>query len=355
MTKRSKFTYILSALGLLLTAAVYFLFTPVVSEPKGAIYYARQGISKTTLVAELKQQGIIQHNIIFLLYAYAHPGAQLKAGEYAFPKGSSLFSIWRQVTTGTGFAIHLFTIIPGKSFAQVRQLLDQNPLVRHLITGLTNQQIMERLGHPELAPEGEFFPETYYYTRDSADLVLLKRAFDLMQKKLDETWQQRAANLPYKNSYEALIAASLIEKEAYLNTERPLIASVLINRLQKGMMLQFDPTVIYGIGDRYNGKIYKVDLKDNNAYNTYMHTGLPPTPIAMPGLASINAAVHPEQTDYLYFVAKGDGSHQFSKTLIEHNAAVEMAHQNKQVTYFNESLVRHYLNIALVRMVHIAV
>lgn len=358
MTKRSKrITYILSAISLLIGTCMYFLFAPVVSEQKGVIYYLRQGISKTMLVAELKQQGIIQHDIIFLLYVYAHPGSPLKTGEYSFPKNSSLVSIWRQVTTGTGFAIHLFTIIPGKSFAQVRQLLDENPLVRHLTTGLTNQQIMERLGHPELAPEGEFFPETYYYTRDGLDLVLLKRAFDLMQKKLTESWKLRAANLPYKTSYEALIAASLVEKEAYLDEEeRPVIASVLINRLQKDMLLQFDPTVIYGIGDRYDGKIYKADLKDTNAYNTYVHKGLPPTPIAMPGLASIEAIMHPEKTDYLYFVAKGDGSHQFSKTLIEHNTAVETTRQNQQVTsYFNATLVRRYLNIALASTVHVAV
>lgn len=357
MTKRLKLTiYTVFAIGLLLVTVFYFLFSSVVPGPKGAIYYVRPGLSKASLAEELKQQGIIQHNVIFLLYAYAHPGAQLKTGEYAFPKGSSIVSIWRQITTGTGFAIHLFTIIPGKSFVQIRQLLDQNPLVKHLTTGLTNQQIMERFGHPELAPEGEFFPETYYYTRDSADLVLLKRAFDLMQKKLTEAWGQRVANLPYKTSYEALIAASLVEKEAYLNIERPMIASVLVNRLEKDMLLQFDPTVIYGIGDRYTGKIHKADLKEDNPYNTYIHKGLPPTPIAMPSLASINAVMHPDQTDYLYFVAKGDGSHQFSKSLVEHNAAVETARQNQQhVTFFNELLVRRYLHVALVRMANIAV
>ncbi|MBV9575419.1 MAG: endolytic transglycosylase MltG, partial [Gammaproteobacteria bacterium] len=162
------------------------------------------------------------------------------------------------------------------------------------------------------------------------DLVILKRAFDLMKNKLATAWEKRALDLPYQNAYEALIAASLIEKEAYLNTERPIIGGVLINRLRKNMLLQFDPTVIYGLGTRYNGKIHKQDLLENTAYNTYVHRGLPPTPIAMPGLASLQAATHPDTNDYIYFVAKGDGSHQFSKTLSEHNAAVKKANKHDQ-------------------------
>ena len=181
---------------------------------------------------------------------------------------------------------------------------------------------MNRLGDAALAPEGQFFPETYYYTKGSSDLVILKRAFDLMQSNLKEAWETRSPNLPYKNVYEALIAASLIEKEAYFDAERPVIAGVLVNRIRKNMLIQFDPTVIYGLGLRYNGKIHKQDLLENTPYNTYVHKGLPPTPIAMPGRTSINAALHPDNTDYLYFVARSDKSHQFSKTLFEHQAAV---------------------------------
>jgi UPF0755 protein len=199
---------------------------------------------------------------------------------------------------------------------------------------------MLHLGAANLKPEGEFFPETYYFTKGNSDLILLKHAFKAMQSKLNDAWSKRASALPYKNAYEALIAASLIEKEAYLSKERPIIAGVLVNRLKKEMLLQFDPSVIYGLGERYTGKLSKANLLENTAYNTYLHKGLPPTPIAMPSLASISAALHPEQNDYYYFVAKGDGSHQFSKTLLEHNAAVK-ALIKWQSEHVSELLIRH--------------
>lgn len=188
---------------------------------------------------------------------------------------------------------------------------------------------MSRISSSDVDPEGEFFPETYYYTKDVSDLVILKRAYDLMQSRLSEAWQMRAADLPYQNAYEALIAASLIEKEAYFASERPLIAGVLVNRLKKNMLIQFDPTVIYGLGLRYDGTIHKKDLLENTPYNTYVRKGLPPTPIAMPSMASIEAALHPDNTDYLYFVARKDKSHQFSKTLPEHHAAVATVSNQK--------------------------
>jgi UPF0755 protein len=188
-----------------------------------------------------------------------------------------------------------------------------------------------------VAPEGEFYPETYYYTRGVADLVILKHAYDLMQSRLNQAWESRLPGLPYQDAYQALIAASLIEKEAHLNQERPIIAGVLINRLRKNMLLQIDPTVIYGMGDRYLGKIYRRDLLDDTIYNTYVHKGLPPTPIAMPSQASIDAAIHPAAHDYYYFVAKGDGSHQFSKSLPEHHRAVQST-KGQQTGYYNDSL-----------------
>ncbi|MCW5583083.1 MAG: endolytic transglycosylase MltG, partial [Gammaproteobacteria bacterium] len=229
------------------------------------------------------------------------------------------------LTSGSGLYYRPFTIVPCWSFKQLRDELLKTEELRHLSAHFNDKQIMERLGYPGLSPEGEFYPDTYYYTKGDIDWVILKRAFHLMQSILQQAWQNRSPNLPYKNSYEALIVASMVEKEGYLNSERPVIASVLINRLNKNMLLQIDATVIYGLGSRYNGKIYKTDLLEDTVYNTYVHKGLPPTPIAMPGFVSIQSAMHPQQTDYYYYVAKGDGSHHFSTSLEEHNAAVQAA------------------------------
>lgn len=338
--KKTHFYAICMISFLAVSIGLYFLFAPVISKQEGYIYYLRPGTSKKTMLAELSQQGIISHPILFSLFIYPQRNAQLKTGEYLFPKGASPYSIWKQITTGTGFYYHAFSIIPGWSFNQLRHALDQAQGLRHITAHLNDQAIMEHLGYPMLAPEGEFFPETYHYTRGVPDFIILKRAFRLMQNKLTKAWESRASELPYKNAYEALIAASLVEKEAYLNSERIIIAGVLVNRLKKNMLLQFDPTVIYGLGERYNGKIYKENLLDNNPYNTYLHKGLPPTPIALPSQASIEAAMHPQQNDFLYFVAKGDGSHQFSKTLIEHNAAVSALKQSHTThSHFNENIV----------------
>lgn len=320
---KKSYRYILLAIiGTIASTWLYAFFMPVVADEKGAIYYLKPGTSTRMLISDLSQQGIIPSSTLFSIYAYSHLNTKLKAGEYLFPKGSTQASIWRQVTKGTGFYYYHFTIVPGWTFLQLRQTLATAPNLRPITTQLNDTQIMERLGAQNIAPEGEFFAETYYYMRDTPDLVILKRAYDLMQSNLNEAWAGRANDLPYKDAYQALIAASLVEKEAYLNAERPVIAGVLVNRLRKDMLLQFDPTVIYGLGARYNGKIYKRDLLEDTPYNTYVHKNLPPTPIAIPSLASIQAAMHPQQHDYLYFVGRGDKSHQFSKTLPEHNAAV---------------------------------
>lgn len=323
----------------------YALYMPVVDQEAGTVYFLKPGASKKAVVADLTQQGLVPSAWFFSIYTYTQKSVNLKTGEYLFPKGSTPVSIWGQVSTGKGLVYHPFTIIPGWTFKQLRQQLARTENLRHTTAAMTDKQIMERLGQPQLAPEGEFFPETYYYTRGIADIIILKRAFDLMQKKFKQAWEERAPGLPYKNDYEALIAASLVEKEAYLSTERPVIAGVLVNRIRKDMLLQFDPTVIYGLGDRYTGKIYKQDLLEDTAYNTYVHKGLPPTPIAMPSMASILAAVRPEEHDYYYFVAKGNGAHQFSKTLSEHNEAVTAANPKSvgQSSYFNSMKIRRYL------------
>jgi UPF0755 protein len=277
------------------------------------------------VINQLSEQGLIRHPWLFDLYAYSKPSSQLKSGEYFFPKSSTPISIWRQVTSGTGLYYRPFIIIPGWTFKQVRDALNSNLWLRHQTATLSNDQIMEKLSGRAISPEGLFFPETYNFTRDDKDWEILKNAYDLMQQKMANAWLDRTTAIPYQNSYEALIAASMIEKEGFLDAERPIIASVLVNRLNKAMLLQIDATVIYGMGDKYQGTIHKSDLLADTIYNTYLHKGLPPTPIAMPGFASIKAALHPLPTSYFYYVAKGDGSHQFSETLSEHEAAVKSA------------------------------
>lgn len=342
-----KTSYIFIIIVILTGVFGYYLYYPQVTQEKGFVYELHAGTSKKTFVAQLNQQGIIQTPGLFSAIIFFQKNSSLKTGEYFFPKGSTLGSIWRQVTNGRGLVYHHFTIVPGWTFNQLRYELLQTHALKHSITGLNDKQIMEYIGGGGFSPEGEFYPETYYYTKGNADLVILKRAFDLMQLHLSEAWNTRDLSLPYKSAYEGLIAASLVEKEAYLNTERPVIAGVLVNRLNKNMLLQFDPTVIYSLGQRYDGRIHKENLTEVNDYNTYVKKGLPPTPIAIPSQISLSAALHPDHNDYLYFVAKGDGSHVFSKTLPEHNSAVIEVNKNTQPAnplYFNEYRVRKYID-----------
>lgn len=326
-------------LVLIITYALYF---PVVFKKDGVVYYLKKGLSNKAFIEDLKHLGLLPLPSVFRLYTYTQRNAQLKTGEYFFAKGSSPIKIWRQVTRGKGLHYRSFTIVPGWSFQQLRQAISQTLGLYPTSAHLSDKQLMHRLGYPQLNPEGVFFPDTYRYTYGVSDLIILKQAIDLMQSKLNKAWQNRAAKLPYQSPYQALIAASIVEKEAYLDKERPLIASVLINRLRKDMLLQFDPTVIYGLGKQYEGKIYKIDLQADTPYNTYLHKGLPPTPIAMPSLASIEAALHPEKTTFLYFVARGDGGHRFSTSLPEHKVAV--ASSTYQTDFFNFHLIKKYLN-----------
>lgn len=318
-----KHKFIVAGSCAILALFIYVLFIPVVYTSQGYSFYVRPGMSKRAVIAELAAQDLLHIPKLFYLYTYPHSDAQIKTGEYQFPKGSTPHSIWNQITTGTGLIYHPLTIVPGWTFTQLRTALANAASLKHQTAAMTDHDIMDRLGDAELSPEGEFYPETYYYTKDLSDLVILKRAFDLMQKRLKDAWLQHAKDTPYKTPYDALIVASLIEKEAYLNSERPLIAGVIMNRLNHDMLLQIDATVIYGLGTNYTGKIYKTDLTLDTPYNTYIRKGLPPTPIAFPSQASIDAAMQPQVTEYYYYVAKNDRSHQFSKTLVEHNAAVQ--------------------------------
>jgi UPF0755 protein len=245
----------------------------------------------------------------------------LQAGDYTLNKNINPYQLLLSLNHGKAMQGSI-TFIEGKTFKQMREKLAKNDAVKTTIQDLSNAEVMRVVGNGEKHAEGLFFPDTFYFDRGTADIVLLKRSYEKMQSKLTAAWATRAPNLPYKNSYEALIMASIIEKETGKSSERPMIAGVFLNRLRIGMRLQTDPTVIYGIGDKYDGNIRRKDLMTDTPYNTYTRDGLPPTPIAMPGLASIEAAVHPEKTKALYFVGKGDGSHEFSNSLVEHNRAV---------------------------------
>lgn len=300
-----------------------FLFMPTISQKEGAIYYLSPGVSKRSVITQLYQQGVIAHPTLFSIYVFFTPQSKLKSGEYFFSHGRNFISIWHQITTGTGFYYRPFILVPGWTFNEFERALQKNPWIKKTIQPNDKEKIMQRLGFANFSPEGMLFPDTYFFTRGESDVDLMTRATKLMQKKLTAVWNQRDEHLPYQTPYEVLIAASMIEKEAFLNKERPLIASVLVNRLKNNIPLQIDATVIYALGDQYDGKIYKKDLHTSSPYNTYMNKGLPPTPIAFPSLASISAVCHPEVTDYYYYVAKGDGSHQFSKTFNEHESAVQ--------------------------------
>ena len=322
----------------------YFLKTPLITDVQGFRYNVRPGATFKSVAADLSNQHILTHPYFFeAVVRYRGVVHDLKAGEYLFPKGTTPGRMIDQISTGTGMIYHAFTIVPGMTFKQLRLALNKSNEFEHTTKELSNATIMKRLGHADLNPEGQFFPDTYYFVVDSSDIILLKRAFNAMQTRLNNAWATRAPNVPFKNAYEALTAASIIEKEADVKEELPIIAGVLSNRLRRDIMLQFDPTVIYGVGASFDGTIHKSDLQANNPYNTYVHKGLPPTPISMPGKDAIEAVMHPDANNYLYFVARGDGStHQFSRTLAEHNAAV-LASRKYQPWFFNAALVKQYL------------
>lgn len=344
---KNKIILTVGILSMVAATWAYALFLPIPLPKDGNVFYLKAGTSRSTIIKNLSDSGYIRLAPLFKAYIYFFD-AHFKAGEYHFAQGSSPYTIWKQLTKGTGHYYRSFTIIPGWTFAQIKQALYEEATINSVSQTMSNKELMAALGDAIHHPEGMFMPETYFYIRDASDLVILKRAYDLMQKKLDSAWQKRSKDLPYKDRYEALIAASLIEKEAYLAPEQPKIGGVLINRLRKDMLLQFDPSVIYGMGEKYNGTIYKQDLVADTPYNTYVHKGLPPTPIAMPSTSAIQAALQPESHDYLYFVAKGDGSHEFSKSLVDHQDAVKRASELRSKQSINTSLIRAYLKHAMV-------
>jgi len=284
------------------------------------------GSNMKQVARQLTTAGIDMPAWQFTLLARAVGKAtNIKAGSYEVAQGITPWGLLEKLTRGDVTQADL-VFVEGWTFRQFRAALDKHPSITHDTAGLSDQQILEKIGisasQSSYSAEGLFFPDTYLFAKNSSDLDILKRAHRLMQQALAAEWDKRAPGLPYATPYEALIMASIVEKETGQAQDRALVAAVFVNRLRTGMRLQTDPTVIYGLGERFDGNLRKPDLLTDTPYNTYTRAGLPPSPIAMPGLASLQAALHPAQKDIYYFVAKGNGSSYFSRTLDEHNRAV---------------------------------
>jgi len=281
-----------------------------------------RGTALKTASEELHQAGVLTRPWAFVLLARLKGLAgEIKAGSYALEQAATPLELLRKITQGDT-VLGKLALIEGWTFQDVRRSVAANSALRHDTVEMSDAELLRAVGASETHPEGLFFPDTYFFDKGSSELSLYKRAYHAMQENLKASWAMRSPGLPYRSPYEVLIMASIIEKETGAADERPLIASVFINRLRIGMRLQTDPTVIYGLGAQFDGNLRRIDLVTDTPYNTYTRGGLPPTPIALPGLAAIQAALHPETSKALYFVAKGGGRHVFSETLEAHNRAV---------------------------------
>lgn len=290
--------------------------------PAEGIYLTlEKGQTLSHALNELSQKKLLDYPKPLRWYAQFMQQTKVHAGEYFLPSGITPTGLLEKLNQGD-VVLYQITFLEGWTVKQVLANLQTKDKIKTDTKQLSTEQIAKKLGIEDGRLEGWIFPDTYSFSRGVSDLELLQQSYNKMRQVLNEKWQTRAENLPYKTAYEALIMASIIEKETGNASEREQIAGVFVRRLQQGIRLQTDPTVIYGMGDAYKGNIRRRDLKNPTAYNTYLISGLPPTPIAIPSLASIEAALHPATGNALYFVAKGDGTSEFSETLQEHNAAV---------------------------------
>ncbi|WKT62137.1 endolytic transglycosylase MltG [Microbulbifer thermotolerans] len=327
------FLLILLSLGGGLWALKMALVQPLATGEDGLRFEVSGGSNLSRVLRELEQRGVLKGRRLVLIYAYWREQTGIHAGEYLLPKGSNAMDLVARLNRGDVTRYRL-TLVEGWSF---RQALAQVRAGRGIVqseAGGSLETAARALGFGDgESPEGWIFPDTYIYRSGTTDIDLLKQAHQRMQQVLDEEWRARADNLPYGTPYEALIMASLIEKETGLPSERSEIAGVFVRRLKRGMRLQTDPTVIYGLGDAFDGNLTRAHLRQATPYNTYVIDGLPPTPIALPGRGAIHAALNPKDGDSLYFVGKGDGSHHFSATLAEHNRAVREYQLKRRADY----------------------
>ena len=310
-------------IGVLAGSALYWYVTSPLSLPSERVeFQVSPGSSLWRAAQDIRAAGVgIEPRVFTALGKFRRAEAAIKAGNYEISRGINALELLDKLTRGDVLMAEI-TFVEGITFRQLREKLNAHPDIRHETQGLPEAEIMRRVGAPETSAEGSFFPDTYRFSKQSRDIDILTRAYHAMQRHLAREWAERDAGLPYTNAAQALVMASIIEKETGRDADRPMIAAVFVNRLRRNMLLQTDPSVIYGLGEAFDGNLRKRDLMADTPYNTYTRPGLPPTPIAMPGLASLRAALHPEDDPALYFVARGDGSSHFSQTLEEHSQAV---------------------------------
>lgn len=321
--RRSRFLLVAIAVALCVSAlAAAYVLRPLEPPRLPFDFTVKSGASLKTVSRQLSDEGLLAEPYGFWLLARALGRAsQLQAGTYRLERAVTPLELLDKLANGDVLPVEV-AFVEGTTFRQWLAALAKHPGVKQTLAGKSEAEIRSALGVEESSLEGLFFPDTYRFVAGTPDVEILRRAHGAMKKRLAQAWEARAPDLPLATAYEALILASIIEKETGQRGERPVIASVFVNRLRLGMRLQTDPTVIYGLGAGFDGNLRKRDLVTDTAFNTYTRDGLPPTPIAMPGAASIEAALHPEATPFLYFVGRGDGTHQFSRTLEEHNRAV---------------------------------
>ncbi|MBZ2167646.1 endolytic transglycosylase MltG [Marinobacter sp. F4216] len=325
--------------GLWLWQGLDTLEQPVALE-EPVLFNVPKGTAFAQVARQLEQEGLVERDLWLRIHGRLFPQeAQVKAGEYEFTPGMTAREMLSTMVSGDTKHWSV-QFIEGWTFADMRAALASHDRLKKLTTDWSDEQIMEAVGAEGEHPEGRFFPDTYLFTSSESDLDLLQRAFDTMTEVLAEEWEAKEEGLPYDTPYEALIMASIVERETGVPYEREQVAGVFVRRLQKGMRLQTDPTVIYGMGDNYEGRIRSRDLRAYTPYNTYRINGLPPTPIALPGRGAIHAALNPDDGKALYFVARGDGTHKFSRTLSEHNKAVREFQLNRREDYRSSPAVQ---------------
>ncbi len=296
---------------------------PVFSKGRAVRFEVQAADSVSDVAAKMNASGDnINETLFSLLMTVAGRSSNFKSGPYDIRAGESPYRLMQKLANGI-YAQEGVTVIEGWTFKQMRNAIDSHPALKHDTAGLSDQELFQKLGLNYANGEGLFYPDTYQFVQGTSDIKIYQLAQRSMMSKLNKLWENRAVNLPYKTVYDGLIMASIVEKESSKKSDRGMIAGVFINRLKRDMKLQTDPTVIYGMGSRYEGKIHRSDLLRDTPYNTYTRKGLPPTPIALPGMSSLEAAFNPTETDALYFVSRGDGTSQFSNNLDDHNRAVE--------------------------------
>jgi UPF0755 protein len=318
------------AVAVALVSYQRFRHAPITLTVPEQVIQVPTGSSLQQIAYSLHGDGIIGQPRFFVILGREQDAARrLHAGEYILREGMTPQDVL-DLMTGGKVVQHGLTLIEGHAFSEMLARIQAHPVIGKTLEGLDAAAIMDKIGHAGEHPEGRFLADTYFFPRETTDVEFLQRAYSAMQEQLSVAWETRAEGLPFKTPYEALILASIVEKETGRADERPKIAGVFVRRLQQGMRLQTDPTVIYGLGDTFDGNLRRRDLTSDTPYNTYTRHGLPPTPIAMPGVAAIQAVMHPADGDSLYFVSRGDGSHYFSSTLKEHELAVDKFQRGKK-------------------------